>query len=116
MLSKAMGSRDTLHRLVDELSEDDIPIGERVLQALYKTAAPHVPLDTAPFDDEPDDDDFDGGLTEARADAESGRVVPHEEVKAAIRRAQAVVRSYVPEGKRLSDELNAERRGESRRS
>ncbi len=33
----------------------------------------------------------------------------------AIRRAQAVVRSYVPEGKRLSDELIAERRKESRR-
>jgi len=33
----------------------------------------------------------------------------------AIRRAQAAVRSYVPEGKRLSDELIAERRKESRR-
>jgi len=33
----------------------------------------------------------------------------------AIRRAQALVRSYVPEGKRLSDELIAERRKESRR-
>ena len=33
----------------------------------------------------------------------------------AIRRAQAVVRSYVPEGKRLSDELIKERRRESRR-
>lgn len=33
----------------------------------------------------------------------------------AIRRAQAVVRSYVPEGKRLSDELIKERRKESRR-
>jgi len=32
----------------------------------------------------------------------------------AIRRAQAVVRSYVPEGKRLSDELIAQRRRESR--
>jgi bifunctional DNA-binding transcriptional regulator/antitoxin component of YhaV-PrlF toxin-antitoxin module len=33
----------------------------------------------------------------------------------AIRRAQAVVRSYVPAGKRLSDELIKERRRESRR-
>jgi antitoxin PrlF len=32
----------------------------------------------------------------------------------AIRRAQAVVRSYVPEGKSLSDELIAQRRRESR--
>jgi len=78
-----MGSRDTLHRLVDELAEEDIPTAEQVLQALCETAAPHVPLDAAPFDDEPDDDDFDGGLTEARADAEAGRV----------RGSQAAVRS-----------------------
>ena len=32
----------------------------------------------------------------------------------AIRRAQALVRSYVPEGRSLSDELIAERRRESR--
>lgn len=32
----------------------------------------------------------------------------------AVRRAQALVRSYVPEGRRLSDELVAERRRESR--
>jgi hypothetical protein len=67
--------------LIDELPEEDVPTAERVLQALRATAAPHVPLDEAPLDDEPDDDDVDGGLTEARADAEAGRVVPHEEVK-----------------------------------
>jgi hypothetical protein len=76
-----MGARDSLHQLVNELPEEDIPTAERVLSALRETAAPHVPLDTAPFDDEPDDDDFDGGLTEARADAEAGRVVSHEAVK-----------------------------------
>lgn len=32
-----------------------------------------------------------------------------------IRRAQAIVRSYVPQGRRLSDELIEERREESRR-
>jgi len=31
-----------------------------------------------------------------------------------IRRAQALVRSYIPEGRRLSDELIEERRRESR--
>jgi predicted transcriptional regulator len=74
-----MGARDTLHQLVNELPEEDLPTAERVLQAL--SATPHVSLNDAPLDDEPDDDDFDGGLTEARADAEAGRVVPHEEVK-----------------------------------
>jgi len=76
-----MGARDSLHKLVNELPEEDIPTAERVLQALRETAPSHVSLDTAPFDDEPDDDDFDGGLSEARADIEAGRVVSHEEVK-----------------------------------
>jgi hypothetical protein len=46
---------------------------------------PSIPLDSltallenAPIDDEPDDDDFDGGLTEALAETE---LIPHEEVK-----------------------------------
>jgi hypothetical protein len=34
-------------------------------------------LDSAPLDDEPDDDDFDGGLTEARGQTP----IPHEEVR-----------------------------------
>jgi AbrB family looped-hinge helix DNA binding protein len=33
----------------------------------------------------------------------------------AIRRAQAIIRSYIPEGPRLSDELIAERRLEAER-
>ena len=76
-----MGARDSLHRLVNELPEEDIPTAERVLQALRETGPTRVSLDAAPFDDEPDDDDFDGGLSEARADARAGRVVSHEEVK-----------------------------------
>ena len=54
---------------------------------------------------------------EAHPDAGS----PWEEVKAhlltpstGIRRAQALVRSYIPEGRRLSDELIEERRKEFR--
>jgi predicted transcriptional regulator len=76
-----MSSRHILHQLVDELPAEDISTAERILQALSATVAPHVSLEEAPLDDEPDDDDFDGGLTEARADAEAGRVIPHEEVK-----------------------------------
>jgi hypothetical protein len=76
-----MSARHILHQLVDELPAEDISTAERILQALSATAPSHVPLDEAPFDTEPDDDNFDGGLAEARADAEAGRVVPHEEVK-----------------------------------
>ena len=74
-----MGARESLHRLIDELPEEDLSAAERALQTLYGPAS--VPLEEAPLDDEPDDDDFDGGLTEARADMRAGRVVSHEEVK-----------------------------------
>lgn len=77
-----MSARHVLHQLIDELPEEDISTAERVLQALSLTpAAPHVPLELAPLDTEPDDDNFDGGLAEARADLEVGRIVSHEEVK-----------------------------------
>jgi len=76
-----MSPRDILHQLIEELPAQDIPTAARVLQALSAAPAPHVPLDAAPFDDEPDDDDFDGGLAEARADVEAGRVVSQEEAK-----------------------------------
>ena len=36
---------------------------------------------SAPVDDEPDNDDFDGGLTEARREAEQGLGISHEDVK-----------------------------------
>lgn len=40
------------------------------------------------------------------------RIITHQE---AIRRAQAMVRRYFPEGRSLTDELIAERREEARR-
>jgi predicted transcriptional regulator len=76
-----MSPRETLYQLIDQLPEEDLSTAKRILQALSASAVPHVSLDEAPLDDEPDDDDFDGGLTEARADAAAGRVVPHEEMK-----------------------------------
>jgi hypothetical protein len=38
-------------------------------------------LDNARLDDEPDQDDFDGGLTEAREDAEAGHGISTEELR-----------------------------------
>jgi hypothetical protein len=35
---------------------------------------------SAPLDDEPDDDDFDGGLTEAWSEARSGQTISRGEV------------------------------------
>jgi hypothetical protein len=72
--------RDTLHRWIDDLREEDLPAAQRALQPLRGIDS-LIPLDEAPLDNEPDDDDFDGGLTEARADVQAGRVVSHDEVK-----------------------------------
>ena len=47
----------------------------RVLEALRATVQDPLirALDQAPADDKPDDDDFDGGLTEARSAADEGQ-------------------------------------------
>ena len=65
-------TRESLHRLVDALPEEDLPTAGRVLEALRATGDPvRFALDNAPFDDEPDDDDLDGGLSRAREEAET---------------------------------------------
>ena len=77
-----MSPRESLHTLVDKLPEIDIPTAVRILEALSLTPDPVArSLETAPIDDEPDNDDFDGGLTEARREAAEGRLLSHEEVK-----------------------------------
>lgn len=77
-----MAGRETLHKLVDALPERDVPTVSRILEALSLAADPVLrSLATAPYDDEPDDDDFDGGLSEARREAQEGRLVSHEELK-----------------------------------
>ena len=77
-----MPGREALHKLVDALPESDLPTASRVLEALSLSADPvERSLATAPFDDEPDTDDEDGGLTEARREAREGKLIPHDEVK-----------------------------------
>lgn len=62
-----MCQRTTLHRLVDSLPEEDLTTAGRLLAGLAATADPvERALLLAPPDDEPDTDDADGGLTEAR--------------------------------------------------
>jgi len=74
-----MNTRQTLHDLVDHLPEEDLITAVRVLKGLELAPDPlRVLLENAPIDDEPDDDDFDGGLTEALQETE---LISHEEVK-----------------------------------
>ena len=77
-----MTARKTLYRLVDALPESDLPTAVRVLEALSLTVDPvERSLRMAPVDDEPDDDDFDGGLTEARQQVLDGDLVSQEEIE-----------------------------------
>lgn len=64
-----------------ELPESELPTAERVLVALHETAVRSFSLAEAPLDQEPDHDDADGGLTEARAEAERGHGLSTEELE-----------------------------------
>lgn len=62
-----MCQRATLHSLVDSLPDEDLTTAGRLLAGLAVTADPvERALVLAPPDEEPDTDDEDGGLTEAR--------------------------------------------------
>jgi len=77
-----MCSRATLHRLVDSLPEEDLPTAGRLLVGLTATAdAVDRGLLLAPVDDEPDTDDEDGGLTEARRELARGEGISTEELR-----------------------------------
>ncbi|MGH7458791.1 MAG: hypothetical protein ACREKN_06905 [Longimicrobiaceae bacterium] len=75
-----MTTKERLHQLVDALSPDELAEAEKRLPTLRR-APPLYTLDNAPPDDEPDDDDRDGGLTEAREQMARGEVFTMEEVK-----------------------------------
>lgn len=71
-----------MHQLLDDLPEQDLPVAARVLEALRAPSDPVLrALLSAPGDDEPDEDDIDGGLSEARREARAGKGLSHEEVK-----------------------------------
>jgi len=76
---KLMNARKTLHEIVDHIPDADLITAVRVLKGLELAPDPlTLALENAPIDDEPDDDDFDGGLTEALQETE---FIPHDEVK-----------------------------------
>jgi hypothetical protein len=80
-----MTTRELLHEIVDKLPETELVTAARILTALEQPVdAIRILLANAPIDDEPDDDDFDGGLTEAREDVEAGRTVSHDDLKGRV--------------------------------
>jgi hypothetical protein len=77
-------TRAELHEILDALPEADLPAAETALRKLGESAVRHA-LDHAPLDDEPDDDDFDGQLAQARQDAAAGRGVTTDELRQRLR-------------------------------
>jgi hypothetical protein len=77
-----MSRRAILHRLIDSLPEEDLTTAGRLLAGLAVTAdAVERALLLAPADDEPDTDDDDGGLTEARRELARGEGISTEELR-----------------------------------
>lgn len=77
-----MPDRATLHRLVDSLAEEDLTTAARLLAGLMATADPVLrALLLAPIDDEPDTDDADGGLSEARRELARGEGISAAELE-----------------------------------
>ena len=78
-----MATRDTLHRLVDELPDDEIVAAEHLLSSLGRSR--HEPLLkallTASLDDEPTTPEEDAGAAEGRKQYRRGDLVSAEEAK-----------------------------------
>ena len=77
-----MAIKDDLHRLVDELPEDELPAAKRFLQYLCDVGDPVLrALIEAPVDDEPETEEERAAVAEAYEDWAAGRVVNFEDVK-----------------------------------
>ncbi len=77
-------TRAELHEILDALPEAELPAAEEALRKLGVSAVLDA-LDHAPLDDEPDNDDFDGQLAQARQDAAVGRGVTTDELRQRLR-------------------------------
>jgi hypothetical protein len=72
-------ARETLHRLVDELPEEEVGTAGRVLAALAAADPLARRLAEAPYSEEPETEEERRALEEARAESDRGEGVPHEE-------------------------------------
>ena len=77
-----MSTRDSLHRLIDELPESELTTAERFLNYLRATTNPVLrALLEAPLDDEPEADEERRAVQEAREELARGEVRTLEEVR-----------------------------------
>ena len=74
--------RETLHRIVDELPDNELRAAKRYMEYLRNMSDPLVrKLAEAPYDDEPLTAEDEAALQEGLADFAAGRVYTAEEVK-----------------------------------
>jgi hypothetical protein len=77
-----MPSRDSLHRLVDDLPENEISRAERLLEVLKETAEPpRYTLENAPEDEEAETPQEAAAVAEAWRDHREGKSLTTEELK-----------------------------------
>ncbi len=68
--------------MVEELPETEVQSAELILAALVEAAAPRMSLVEATFDHEGEDSDEERrAVEEARAEADRGELIPHDEVR-----------------------------------
>lgn len=76
-----MEYRQTLHTLVDELPEPELPAARRYLEYLRQTADPlRRALEAAPVDDEPLTDDDRAAIRQGRKEHAKGETASHDDV------------------------------------
>lgn len=84
-----MENRQTLHTLVDELPEPELPAARRYLEYLRQTADPlRRALEAAPVDDEPLTDEDLAAVRRGRTEYAKGETVSHDEIKRLLREAE----------------------------
>lgn len=76
-----MPSRDSLHRLIDDLPESEITRAERLLAILKETAEPLYTLENAPEGDEPETAEEAAAVAEAWREHREGKSLTTEELK-----------------------------------
>lgn len=78
-----MTTRESVHRLVDDLPRDELSRAERVLEALLATAGEGLPqtLRDASVDDEPETPEERAAVEEALLDVERGRTISQADIK-----------------------------------
>lgn len=80
--SRGIG-RDDLHRLVDELPENELNAARRYLEFIRETGRDPVrwALENAPLDDEPETDEEKQAVEEGKADIRAGRTMTSDELR-----------------------------------